>query len=223
MVFDFHTHSTFSDGSLSPIELIRRATVKAYRAISITDHCGSGSLTRVIAETKEDCALAQAHWGILALAGVELTHLPPASIDETARRAKTLGAMIVVVHGETLTEPVEPGTNSSAVRSRYVDILAHPGLLSDEEARLAAENGVFLEISARRGHCLTNGHIAGVALRAGAGLVVCSDAHAPEDLLTAEWARLVALGAGMNESDMRAALQTSPRALLRKIGLPVPE
>jgi putative hydrolase len=219
MVFDFHTHSTLSDGALSPLELIRRAAVNGYRAIAVTDHCGPGSLARLIAETAEDCALAQAHWGIVALAGVELTHLPPAAIDEAARRAKTLGARIVVVHGETLTEPVEPGTNLAAVRSRHVDILAHPGFLSDEEARLAAQNGVFLEISARQSHALANGHVARTAVRADAGLLVCSDAHAPADLLTAEWAKLVARGAGMNERQMRAALEKSPRVLVRKIGL----
>ena len=37
-MIDLHTHSFFSDGVLSPSELIRRAVVKGYKAIAITDH-----------------------------------------------------------------------------------------------------------------------------------------------------------------------------------------
>src|SRR4030066_1215339 len=105
VLYDFHTHTFNSDGILSPIELIRRAFVKGYSAIAITDHVALGSLGRVIKEISDDCALARSYWDILAIPGIELTHVPPQAIAKTARRAKELGAGIVVVHGETLTEP----------------------------------------------------------------------------------------------------------------------
>src|SRR4030043_43475 len=98
VLYDFHTHTFHSDGILSPIELISRACVKGYTAIAITDHVALGSLGRVIKETSEDCALARKYWGILAIPGVELTHLPPESISDIAREAKELGAWLVVVH-----------------------------------------------------------------------------------------------------------------------------
>ena len=88
-----------------------------------------------------------------------------------AQKAKQLGAWIVVVHGETIVEPVEKGTNLAALNSPDVDILAHPGMLSPEEARLAAANHIFLEISARKGHSLTNGHVAKLGLKAGAKML----------------------------------------------------
>ena len=44
-------------------------------------------------------------------------------------RARALGAQIVLVHGETIVEPVPPGTNHQAIEAG-VDILAHPGLIS---------------------------------------------------------------------------------------------
>src|SRR4030066_821736 len=103
MVYDFHCHTNLSDGALTAIELIRRAHLAGYKAIALTDHVGQGSLQRVLTEIIRDCALARAHWNILAIPGVELTHLPPAAIAETAREAKVLGAWLVVVHGETLT------------------------------------------------------------------------------------------------------------------------
>jgi histidinol phosphatase-like PHP family hydrolase len=98
MVYDFHTHSTLSDGSLSPLELIHRADVANYRAIAITDHAGVGGLGRLAGELAADCALARLHSDIIALPGVELTHVPPGAIAEAARQARAAGALVVVVH-----------------------------------------------------------------------------------------------------------------------------
>ena len=217
MVYDFHTHTTLSDGSLSPVELIRRAQVRKYSAIGITDHVGLGYLDRIIGEIARDCAMARHHWDIIAIPGVELTHVPPAAISEAARRAKELGAWIVVVHGESIVEPVEKGTNIAAIKCPFVDILAHPGLLTIEEARLAAANGVFLEISARKGHCLTNGHVSRLARLAGAKLLLNSDAHDPPDLLCPELARQIAQGAGLIEEECIEVLTTNAHALLKKL------
>ena len=60
------------------------------------------------------------------------------------------GAELVVVHGETPAEPVRPGTNRAALEAG-VDILAHPGFLTQAEAELAREKGVCLEITSRAG------------------------------------------------------------------------
>ncbi len=216
MLYDFHTHTSLSDGDLSPIELIRRALVNTYRAIALTDHTATGELSRIIRETANVCALARSHWNILAIPGVELTHVPVNAIAETAKKAKELGAGIVVVHGETITEPVEKGTNLAALHSPYVDILAHPGLLSLEEAQLAATNGIFLEISARKGHCLANGHIASLAQQAGAKLLLNSDAHSEQDLLTTSSADAIAHGAGLDDTACRQLLTVNPQALIKR-------
>jgi len=219
MVYDFHTHTSLSDGVLSPIELIRRALVNNYHAIALTDHSATGELSRIIQETTEVCALARAYWNILAIPGIELTHIPPQAIAETAKRAKQLGARIVVVHGETITEPVEKGTNLAALHSPHVDILAHPGLLSLEEAKLAATNNIFLEISARKGHCLANGHIASLAQQVGALLLLNSDAHNEQDLLTPSLANNIIRGTGLNDTARRQVLTTNPQALIKNLAL----
>ena len=220
MVYDFHTHTSLSDGDLSPMELIRRALVNNYRAIALTDHVATGSLGRIIKEITEVCSLARSYWDILAIPGIELTHLPPPAIAETAQRAKELGAWIVVVHGETLIEPVEKGTNLAALQSPHVDILAHPGLLSLEEAKMAATNGIFLEISARKGHCLTNGYVASLAQETGAKLLLDSDAHGEQDLLTPYLADAIARGAGLNSTACQQVLTVNPQALIEKLHLP---
>ena len=217
MVYDFHTHTSLSDGTLSPMELIRYALLNNYQAIALTDHASLGELSRIIQETAEVCALARSYWNILAIPGIELTHVPAQAIAETAKKAKELGAWIVVVHGETIVEPVEKGTNLAALHSPHVDILGHPGLLSLEEATLAATNGIFLEISARKGHCLTNGHIASLAQQVGAKLLLDSDAHDEQDLLTPSLAEAIIHGTGLDDTACHQVLNLNPQALIKKL------
>ena len=219
-MYDFHTHTFLSDGVLAPIELIRRAHHKGYQVIAVTDHVGPGNLEFVLGILKKDCETASRRWDILALPGVEITHTPKEDIDRIANEARALGARVVNVHGETIVEPVEPGTNLAAVSSKNVDILAHPGLITVEEARVAARNGVFLEISARRGHGFANGHVVNVAQEAEAQLVLNSDAHKPDDLITREFAMRVALGAGLTEQDAYSLLDSGPQELLKRLGVP---
>lgn len=218
-MYDFHTHTFLSDGVLSPAELIRRAYDRGYRVIGITDHVNAGNLEFVVKTLVKDCQMASKRWDILALPGVEITHVPKEDIADVARDAKALGAKLVIVHGETVVEPVEPGTNAAAVRSEHVDVLAHPGLIDTDVARLAAQRGVFLEVSARRGHSLANGHIVKVATQTKAQLILDSDAHEPGDLLTREFATKVALGAGLGQEDAYALLERNPTLLLKKLGV----
>jgi len=216
MLYDFHTHTFNSDGILSPIELIRRAFVKGYSAIAITDHVALGSLGRVIKETSDDCALARTYWNIFAIPGVELTHVPPRAISEVAKQAKEMGAWLVVVHGETSVEPVEEGTNLAAVQSPYVDVLAHPGLITSEEASLAAQNDVFIELTSRRGHSTSNAHVASVSQKAGARLLVSSDAHDEHDLLTPSSVEDILRKANINQRQHRQILDHNPLLLIEK-------
>jgi len=217
MLYDFHTHTFNSDGILSPIELIRRAFVKGYSAIAITDHVALGSLGRVIKETSDDCALARTYWDIFAIPGVELTHIPPRAISEVAKQAKEMGAWLVVVHGETSVEPVEEGTNLAAVQSPYVDILAHPGLITIEEASLAAQNNIFIELTSRRGHSMSNAHVASVSQKAEARLLVSSDAHEENDLLTPSLVEAILRKANINQRQHRQILDRNPLLLIEKV------
>jgi putative hydrolase len=218
MLYDFHTHTFLSDGVLAPIELIRRCIVNGYSALGMADHAGASTIERVIREGKADADLAARYWNFAVLAGVELTHVPAASIPELARRAKELGADHVVVHGESPVEPVEPGTNLAAVSCADVDILAHPGLLTPGEAAVAARTGVFIEITAKDGHSLGNGCVVRVCREAGARMVLDSDAHVPGHILSPDFARRVALGAGLEEGELQAVLADNPRELLRRCG-----
>ena len=216
MVYDFHTHTTLSDGALLPMELIRRCIVSGYSALGIADHVSASTMGRVIREVRRDCELAERFWGFTALPGIELTHVPAAAIGELAAEARGIGAAYVVVHGQSPVEPVEPGTNLAALSCTDVDILAHPGDLTEDEARLAAEHGTFIEITAKDGHSLGNGHVARVAQAAGARLLVNSDAHVPAQILTEEFARRVARLAGLEGPALEETLVANAQELVAR-------
>jgi putative hydrolase len=213
-MIDLHTHTFMSDGVLVAAELIRRASVLGYRCIGITDHADSSNLESVIEGAKKAAEALRPHWPIKVIPGVELTHNPPALIPEMIREARRIGALLVVVHGETIVEPVEEGTNSKAITGG-ADIIAHPGFITPRDAARAARKGVHLEITARKGHSLANGHVAKTALEAGAPLILGTDSHAPGDLTTRENAERVARGAGLRPGDIRRMFANAERLAAR--------
>ena len=215
---DLHMHSLFSDGELLPSELARRALKLNHEVIAITDHI-DWSNVETISNIQDAIDDINANWDITVVLGAEVTHAPVESIDGIAARAKELGAKIVVVHGETLNEPVTPGTNRAAVESKHVDILGHPGLITKEEAKLALKNDIYLEISARKGHCLGNGHVANIAREIGNKLLIDADTHAPEDIITFEKSYEVGLGAGLSHEEVMKAIVNNPRELLKNKGI----
>jgi len=217
VVFDFHTHTFWSDGELSPMEQARRAVQRGYRVLGLTDHVGVGGVPELIKALKADREIIERYWPITVVVGVELTHVPAEAIPEAARFALDAGAEIVVLHGETPVEPVPEGSNHAAIISGLVDVIGHPGHITEEDVREAAARDIFLELTSRRGHSLTNGHVARLAQRYGAKMIVNSDTHSPSDLLTSDFQRSVALGAGIEPSLLPDVLQTWPEELLQRV------
>jgi histidinol phosphatase-like PHP family hydrolase len=216
-LIDLHTHSVFSDGELIPAELAQRAWAAGYNVLAITDHVDHSNLDFIVPRIVKVCLKITQQGNIQALPGVEITHVPPADIPSLADEARKLGAQIVTVHGETIVEPVPQGTNFAAVQSA-VDILAHPGLITEEEVQLAVKNGVFLEITTRKGHSFTNGHVAQMARKFKANLVLNNDAHAPSDFVGEDMAKAIAYGAGLNDDEVFVMMNNS-RRMVEKISL----
>lgn len=205
---DLHTHSIFSDGELIPAELVRRAMVLGHDVIAITDHVDMTNVEFVVKAVVKAVDLCEDY--IKVIPGVEITHVPPRKIAEVAKQARRFGAKWVVVHGETVTEPVMPGTNKASVENPDIDILAHPGFITLEEAQTAKDNDVILEITGRMGHNITNGHVYKMAHEVGAKMVIDSDTHAPENLMNEAAALTVALGAGLTKEEADKALHVTP-------------
>lgn len=207
-------HSTFSDGILVPAEVVSRAMDAGYTAMAITDHADPSNLELILENMCRFCSAMAGSGRAEVYPGVEITHVPPRLIPFLVARSRELGAKVVVVHGETIVEPVPRGTNLAAIKAK-ADILAHPGLLTEAEARLARKNGVFLEITARKGHSLTNGHVARLAMKTGAQLIYNTDSHAPGDFTPWDNALRIIRGASLSERDA-ARMQENSRRILER-------
>lgn len=218
-MIDLHTHSIFSDGELIPYELVRRAIAKGYRAIAITDHVDSSNIDFVIPRIVKAIDKLRAYVPIEVIPGAEITHAPPGMIPDLVKEARNLGAQIVVVHGETIVEPVAEGTNRAAIEAG-ADLLAHPGLIKTEDILFAKETGTMLEITSRKGHSLSNGYVAKEASKFGVSLSINTDSHSPEDLITMEMARNILIAAGIDENRLEQVFENSKRfieKILRRV------
>ena len=242
--YDFHTHTVFSDGGMIPAGLMQRAMVRGCLGLAITDHVDSsnlewafenllkfveelgqewqpdivpgGDVTTAPLNTLDSEALAK-NWHLPIIPGVELTSVPPRKIAALAQKAQSLGAKWVVVHGETIMEPVAPGTNRAAIEAR-VDLLSHPGLITAEDAARAAELGVHLEITTHKGHGMANGWVAQRARESGAKLLLNTDCHVSAEILDAKQRRAIAFGAGLTAEEVDRIWQNGRQIIARISG-----
>ncbi len=200
-MYNLHCHSLLSDGALLPSELAVRHLSAGYKVIAITDHVDYSNIETT---TKAILKFTQ-RWPknseITVLPGIELTHIPLEQFKPLVKYARHVGIKIIVGHGETPVEPVIKGTNRAALEAG-IDILAHPGLITDADIKLSIEKNIFLEITTRQGHADTNNHVAKNALRAGANLILNTDAHAPIDIITPLELKKIGLAAGLSDNQI---------------------
>lgn len=207
-MIDLHTHTLFSDGELLPSELARRAEVKGYTAIALTDHVDSSNIDFVLPRIVKVAKSLNKFWKIRVIPGVEITHAPIQEIKNLVRFARKNGAKVIIVHGETISEPVIPGTNREAIKSGC-DILAHPGNISRQDAALAKSKGVCLELTTRKSHSMTNRHVFKMAKSVGARLILNNDAHREDDLLSGPKAMRLLRNIGLSNFEIKKVFKNS--------------
>jgi len=200
-MYNLHCHTLLSDGELLPSELAVHYAAAGYKAIAITDHADYSNIAFI---TKAILEFTR-HWPknqkIMVLPGIELTHLPPEQFKPLAKYARKEGIKVIIGHGETLAEPVIPGTNRAALEAD-IDILAHPGLITEADVKLAKKKGIFLELTSRQNHSATNAHVAEQALKLGACLILNHDSHRPEDIISPKDSIKVGLRAGLSQKEI---------------------
>jgi len=219
--YDLHTHTIFSDGESTVEEMIKKAKM-LNSAIAITDHFISDEffinkiLYPEISSIEKFVERKKKYMKIFdeLIFGIEITRVRPEKIYEIAKNAKKHN-LIVLVHGETYADIVPEGTNISAVNCEYVDILAHPGHLSEEEAIKAKENKIFIEISARKTHSSENKEIAKICKKFNLEIVINTDAHSTDELIDYEKAKEIGLNAGLSEEDVYRANENAKKIFER--------
>ncbi len=214
-MYNLHSHTLLSDGALLPSEVAQRYASLGYKAIAITDHADYSNIDATINGVLEFTQ----HWPknakIKVLPGIELTHLPLEQFKPLSKYARKKGIKIIIAHGETLVEPVIKGTNRAALEAD-IDILAHPGLISDEDVILSKKKNIFLEITTRKGHCETNPHVVERALKLGARLALNNDSHAPRDIITPQELREIAIKTGLTSKEIDKIYQDIERFIKDK-------
>ena len=213
-LYDLHTHTILSDGEMLPSELVRRMAVLGYTTVAITDHVDTSNAVSVV-KTLLDVQESARLFGVRLLCGVEITHVPPSQIALVARAGpRGRGGDRPRPRGNDGRAGCT-GTNHAACTCSDVNVLAHPGLITHEDARLAHDNGIALEITSRGGHNRTNGHVARIARETSCQLVVDSDAHAPHDLLDRSSKQCVAEGAGLTAAETAGIMSLNIDHFLR--------
>ena len=214
-MYNLHAHTFLSDGALLPSEVAVRYQAAGYKAIAITDHADYSNIKSITKAIVEFCRKWPKDSFIKILPGVELTHLPPEQFKPLADYARRHGIKIIIAHGETPVEPVARETNKLALKAD-IDILAHPGMINDADAKLAAERGIFLEITSRRGHSDANAHVIKQARKFGAKLILNNDSHEPEDIITPAELIKVGLNSGLTQSEIDKIYQDVKEFLIRR-------
>jgi hypothetical protein len=131
---DLHTHSTSSDGTLSPREVAERAKNEGLCAIALTDHDTIGGLREFTDACEE--------MGIEGIRGVEIS----------ARYSKEMHILGLFVDAEdkTLNEKLETLKNAREVRNRAVlELMAKNGIDITEEDILSQKDGATLANTGR--------------------------------------------------------------------------
>jgi putative hydrolase len=207
-MIDLHSHTQFSDGEMNPAEHVRRAQVKGYTVVGITDHADASSIDIIVPSIRRFAEENNRYNDIKVICGVELTHVLPEMIADMVKRCRDLGAAMVNVHGETIAEPVLPGTNMAAIDAG-VDVLCHPGLITEDEVMMAAEKGIALELTTRKGHCYSNAHVYQLAKKCGAIVVLNNDAHTFNDFIIDVMAEKILMGCGVPEEEIPTIFRNS--------------
>jgi len=214
-MYNLHAHTFLSDGDLLPSEVAVRYQAKGYSAIAITDHADYSNIKQIAKAIVEFCKRWPKDSTIKILPGVELTHLPPEQFKPLAALARKEGIKIIIAHGETPVEPVVKNTNKLALLAD-IDILAHPGEISDADTLLAKERGIFLEITSRSGHNQSNHHVINQARKFGAKLILNNDSHACEDIISPAELVHVGLSLGLTQNEINIIHQETKELLIKR-------
>ena len=197
---DLQTHSTWSDGKLSMLEMAQAAAKRGMKVIAFTDHSVSlgvaGGLNmddhkKQAAEIKK--IQKQLDDKILVLHATEVEIKADGSLDYPDEFLASLDLVVASLH-TSLRQPREKVTQRvlNAIRNPHVDIIGHPtgrlipereGADLDMDAILnaAAETGVALEINAHPSRLDLDDVYARHAKELGIPISINTDAHSEED------------------------------------------
>jgi DNA polymerase (family 10) len=202
---DLQMHTTDSDGRSSLEDMAGAAVELGYEYIAITDHT---TAVRVTGGMDEDGFRRQArridrlnakHPGLTILKGAEVDIHPDGSLDLDDETLASLDVVLVSLHSSLALSPERQTARIvRALRNPHVNVFAHPTarLINgrrgaqfdlDEVCRVAAGEGVLLEVNAQPERLDLDDINARRAQELGASFMIDTDAHSPAELRFMRW------------------------------------
>src|SRR6202163_3250144 len=197
---DVHSHSTWSDGKATMLEMAKGAEAMGYTYLGVTDHSPRIKVVngldadRLLAQSREMAEVQRQVAGVALLQGIEVDILEDGSLDLPGMVLELLYVLIASPHVKLRQEPAAMTERMlRAVSPPHVDVLGHPtgrrpgsrdGANYDFEAvfKEAARHHVALEIDCDPARMELSPEMARLALELGCDFSLDADAHAPAEL-----------------------------------------
>ena len=228
---DLHTHSLWTDGRATILDMAQQAAAVGLEYFAVTDHSQRLSMVhgldpaRLGEQASEIEAVAAKVPGIKILRGIEVDILEDGSLDLPDSTLEELDWVVASVHskldqdGPTMTQRLV-----SAIRNRYVDVIGHPSgrLIGHRQPsnfdlgqvlHVAREEGCALEVNSQPDRLDLVDTACMAAKRAGVKMVISSDSHHPRGFAGLEYGVNQARRGWVEPSDV---LNTRPLADLRQ-------
>ena len=212
---DIHSHSTWSDGRASVLEMAKGAQALGYRYLGITDHSPRITVVhglnaeRLLAQSKEIAEAQQQVPGVTLLQGIEVDILEDGALDLPDAVLEILDVVVASPHVKLRQDQAAMTERMlRAVANPHVDVIGHPtgrrpgsreGATYDFETvfKEAARRGVAMEIDCDPARMDLGPELARLARDAGCDFVLSSDAHAPAEFAYVPMALWMARRAGI--------------------------
>jgi putative hydrolase len=196
---DVHSHSNWSDGKATMLEMARGAEAMGYEYLGVTDHSprikvvNGLNADRLLLQSREMAEVQAQVPGVALMQGIEVDILEDGALDLPDTVLELLDVVIASPHVKLRQEPAAMTERMlRAVSHPHVDVIGHPtgrrpgsreGANYDFEAvfKEAARHGVALEIDCDPARMDLSPEMARFALECGCNFAVDADAHAPAE------------------------------------------
>jgi DNA polymerase (family 10) len=215
-----HCHTTYSDGRSTLVAMAEAAIAWGAQYLGISDHSASARYAGGLSEEDLERQWAEIDaWNakskkLRILKGTEVDILPDGTLDYPDRVLEKLDFVVASVHTNvTMSEKDMTNRITRALRNRHVSILAHPtgrlllgrdgyAIALEEVFRVAAEEGVILEINANPHRLDLDWRLVIQAKARGVRFAVNPDAHITDGYADLRYGIGVARKAWLTKDDV---------------------
>ena len=229
---DLHSHTTTSDGRNTITEMAQAAKERGYKYLAITDHSATHGFGNHVTPDELRRHMERIRnmeiKGFDLLAGTETNILPDGSVDYDDELLEQLDWVVGSVHTSfRMKESEMTKRMCAAMEHPLVDAIGHPtGRLIgkrepyavdvDQLIEAAVRTGTFLEINANPNRRDLNDVYVSEAARAGAKIVIDSDAHGCETLANMRYGVATARRGWLTKADVANTRTWAQLKKLRK-------